>query len=239
MRVPAIILHTVPMLRTFRPSRTSLRVAALATALFSAGLLTAAQPVSAPHARADGQQAVAPYFTGSIILMANGSSTVAAGTNGYYKIYGSDYPFEGTDPLPPPVFLELEDSSGNVLAHLGATKKSSTELRADIPGELLSIGTYKIRAVTLENDHWLPSQGSGYATLTVLRSSSDIDCDGVPHPIDALHLMRVIAGLDLAAKNCSQDADKSGSPVPDIADVTWIRQEVAGLLLIPLISSTP
>lgn len=238
MRVPAIILHTVPMLRTFRPSWTSFRVAALATALFSAGLLTAAQPVSAPVARADGKQAVAPYFTGGIILMANSSSTVAAGTNGYYKIYGGGFPAVGTDPVPPPFIIEMELPNNDVVVVGGANLKSSTELRGEIPGDLLSIGSHKVRITTPETEHWLPSQGSGFATLTVLRSSSDIDCDGRPTAQDALILMNVIAGLDLAPKNCAQDANKSGGPA-DIADVTWIRQEVAGLIFVPLISSTP
>lgn len=226
------------MLRFLRPSRTFLRVTALAAVLLTAGLVTTAQPVSAPAVRAEGKQAVAPYFTGSIILMANSSSVVAAGTNGYYKIYGGGFPAVGTDPVPPPFILELELPNNNIVTVGGASLKSSTELRGEIPGNLLTIGTHKVRVTTPETDDWLPSQGSGFATLTVLRSSSDIDCDGLPTATDALILMNVIAGLDLGVKNCSQDANKSGG-APDIADVAWIRQEVAGLIIVPLISSTP
>lgn len=64
--------------------------------------------------------------------------------------------------------------------------------------------------------------------FTVLRSSSDVNCDGTANTADALFLMQVLAGLATNNTLCPSDAKQNGGVALD--DVTYIRREVAGLI---------
>lgn len=99
---------------------------------------------------------------------------------------------------------------------------SATDVRADIDTNVL--GYAKSTATITVGT-------TGNLTLgvpfTVLRSSSDVNCDGTANPADALLLMQVLAGLATNNTACPSDAKQNGGVGLD--DVTYIRREAAGL----------
>lgn len=68
------------------------------------------------------------------------------------------------------------------------------------------------------------------ATVFVVPSTSDVDCSGTADADDALTALKLLAGID-AGVTCSDDPDTLDGLT--IADVLWIRQEVAGLIDFP------
>ncbi len=90
----------------------------------------------------------------------------------------------------------------------------------------------------------LDSEGGGSSLVaavpfTILRSSSDVDCNGEAESADALILLRGLAGFVTDPSACSTNADGSRDNLTTIADVTHVRQELAGILTGgPLASAT-
>lgn len=74
-----------------------------------------------------------------------------------------------------------------------------------------------------------PAAAAPGAVFTILRSSSDVDCGGEAEVLDALFLMRYLAGLQEESA-CSTNADLSRDGLTTLADVMHIRLELAGLL---------
>ncbi|OAI39405.1 hypothetical protein AYO38_07725 [bacterium SCGC AG-212-C10] len=66
---------------------------------------------------------------------------------------------------------------------------------------------------------------SNAASLAIVRSASDVNCDNQTTASDAIWLMRFLAELETAA-DCNRDANLDGSA--DLADAQWILNDIAG-----------
>lgn len=98
--------------------------------------------------------------------------------------------------------------------------------------------TAEVSVIVLESGSEEPALAAA-VPFVILRSSSDVDCNGEAESADALYLMRSLAGLSTAPSNCPTNADNSRDNLTSISDVTHVRQELAGILTGgPLASAT-
>lgn len=141
---------------------------------------------------------------------------IAGQTDFLLKVYGDGFPANvGASELVSITWNGVE---------IPATIKSSTEVHIVVPADFVRNPAAVQLGAKLTGGPSVKKSGA----FRVWRSSGDVNCNGTVTSSDALHVMRVLAGVTPELNGCSIDANQDGDK--DIEDANWVLQDVARLV---------